>query len=55
MEQSASGQTLYNLQHLLSGDFAIVFFLFSTTSSFKIVGLHRLISSKLVSVINDGE
>jgi hypothetical protein len=28
IKQTASGQTLYNLQHLLFGDFAIAFFLF---------------------------
>jgi hypothetical protein len=46
IKQNASGQTLYNLQHLLFGDFTIEFFLFSTTSSFKFVGLHRSIFGK---------
>jgi hypothetical protein len=30
-KQTASGQILYNLQHLLFGDFAIAFFLFLNT------------------------
>jgi hypothetical protein len=41
----------FTLQHLLFSDFAIASFLFSTTSSFKFVVLHRLISGKLVSTV----
>jgi hypothetical protein len=55
IKQTAPGQTLYNLQHLLYdiyffGDFAIMFF-FSSTSSFNFVGLHRSISGKLVTTV----
>jgi hypothetical protein len=60
IKQTASEQTLYFtssilhhllLQHLLFGDFAIAIFLFSTTSCFEFVGLHQLISGKLVSTV----
>jgi hypothetical protein len=36
---------LYNIYFF--GDFAITFFLFSTTPCFEFVGLHQLISGKL--------
>jgi hypothetical protein len=39
------------LQHLLFGDFTIAIFPFSTTPCFEFVGLHQLISGKLVSTI----
>jgi hypothetical protein len=51
IKQTASGQALYNLQHVLFDDFAIVFYPFLQTSYFKFVGLHQWISDKLVSIV----
>jgi hypothetical protein len=49
------GKTLYcttsTLQHLLFSNFAIAIFLFSATLCFEFVGLHQLISGKLVSIV----
>jgi hypothetical protein len=50
IKQTASGQTLYNLQHLLCGDFAIVFFLFFNIV-LQVRWLNQSISGKLVSTV----